>query len=318
MASDILELQNQLQQALLSIEKVFNKSGGYKIDNNGFLSADFVGESKSLLQRCDEVCDQYEDDKPTIRIIHHLACSGGSLVSKCISALPNVFLLSEVHPHSYQHLPKGKPRFLPSDIANLASQAGFPEAKLLAKAIFKNAINETLKHIDERGGCLVLRDHSHSDVCVGKDMEERSIVAEYLKEDYNIVRLVTLRNPIDSYAALASNQWVHFEPQAFDEYCRRILIFLAQFEKSQIFMYEDFVLNPQEALKHIAAHLDIPFDDSFELLFDAFSVTGDSGRKGQIISPRTRRPLGEELIGEIESSAFFGKLCEMYNLNPAI
>ena len=54
----------------------------------------------SLLDKCADVNEQYLDSKPVIRLIHHFACSGGTLVSKCLSVMPNVFLLSEVHPHS--------------------------------------------------------------------------------------------------------------------------------------------------------------------------------------------------------------------------
>ena len=35
-----------------------------------------------------------------IRSVHHLACTAGSLISRCIAALPNVVLLSEIDPLS--------------------------------------------------------------------------------------------------------------------------------------------------------------------------------------------------------------------------
>ena len=36
--------------------------------------------------------------KPVIRTIHHLACTGGTLISKCISSMPETALISEINP----------------------------------------------------------------------------------------------------------------------------------------------------------------------------------------------------------------------------
>ena len=35
---------------------------------------------------------------PPIRVVHHWACSGGTIISRSLAQLPNVVLLSEVHP----------------------------------------------------------------------------------------------------------------------------------------------------------------------------------------------------------------------------
>ena len=36
--------------------------------------------------------------KPLLRTIHHLACTGGTVISKCLAAMPDVALISEVNP----------------------------------------------------------------------------------------------------------------------------------------------------------------------------------------------------------------------------
>ena len=36
--------------------------------------------------------------KITLRSIHHLACTEGTLISKCIASMPDVALISEVNP----------------------------------------------------------------------------------------------------------------------------------------------------------------------------------------------------------------------------
>lgn len=288
-----------------------------KAELNSLLSKDSVVDTNSLLERCEIACSEHEHKKPPLRIIFHMACSGGSLISKCLSAMPNVFLLSEVHPHSYRHLPEHA-QFLPSDIATLAKQGNIPDSDKLAKEIFIDSIKKTYRHVEEQGGTLILRDHSHSDFCVGSTFAEKSIIVEILSEHFDIIPLVTLRNPIDSYAALVANFWLHFEPNDFDAYCGRVNQFLSQFELHQIIAYESFVEEPQQVMKHMCEKLLIPFDDMFEEFFDIYSVTGDSGRTSGTITPRKRRVLGDGLIQQITNSNEFIKICKMYPVSSSL
>ena len=94
-----------------------------------------IKEAEGLLGRCANELN--ENAKPKLRIIHHLACSGGTLISKCLSALPNVYLLSEVHPHTSLALDVNKPRYSPTDISSLAKYANIPFANELADKILK-------------------------------------------------------------------------------------------------------------------------------------------------------------------------------------
>lgn len=299
------------QSQLVSDDLLLQQPTKYSTNSLDFTNAN------SLLDRCDQVNTEYKNTKPDIRIVHHLACSGGTLISKCISAMPNVFLLSEVHPHSDLQRNKDKAQYSPSDLAKLAIYAGVPAQKELAEKIFVESVKINHQHISERGGTLILRDHTHSDYCVGEDVSE-NIVAELLKEYFNIQSLVTLRNPIDSYLSLVDNGWVHFQPATFDEYCARLLAFLASFSKEQIVFYEDFVQQPQQVVQQMCSILQIPFDDTFETVFDVFSVTGDSGRKGAVISTRERRKVTQLFKEEIENSANFKKVCQLYSLNPVV
>lgn len=271
----------------------------------------------SLLDKCDDVCKEYCDSKPVIRIIHHFACSGGSIISKCLSAMPNVYLLSEVHPFTDLAMGKEKPKYSPSDITSLTKYAGIPKQKELAAKLFKKSIDEVNVHITKFGGSLILRDHTHADYCVGEHIHNNSIV-ELLKDSYQITSLVTLRNPIDCYLSLLAKGWVHFKPATFDEYCKRLLAFLNNFTKEQIVFYEDFVQQTQQVVKKMCSKLEIPFDDAFEATFDVFSVTGDSGRKGSIVGVRKRRDVSKVFEEEVKNSPYFKKVCKLYSLNPAV
>ncbi|NQZ87259.1 MAG: hypothetical protein HRT54_06730 [Colwellia sp.] len=308
MASNFENFKQQLDDAVELLE-----NSGIVEKNTVVLqnTLDPLIDTKSLLSRCEWLCESYTNTKPTIRIIHHLACSGGTLFSKCISAMPNVYLLSEAHPFSDLRTNKSKPSYTPSDISMLTKHAGIPNQRALAVKLFKSAIDEVYKHVTNMGGTLVLRDHTHSDFNTNEVIPAKSVLIKLLEEDYNIASVLTIRNPIDSYASLIKNGWLHFEPSTFDEYCRRLLLLIESFEQNKIFKYEDFLANPQEQMLAITQALDLSFDDSFEYIFGMFSVTGDSGRSGDIIGER-ERIVSAEVLEESLTSIHYQKLVSAY------
>ena len=261
-------------------------------------------QHESLLDSCKIVASDAQK-KPPIRIIFHFACSGGTLVSKCLAALPNVFLFSELHPTSTLHMGNGNPRFLPSDVTTHARYAGVPSVDDLAWKLFTNNIQVANQHIRDLGGYMVIRDHTHSDYCVGNNLVTSSAIIEHLRNDFDILKVVTLRNPIDSFLSLQKNGWVHFEPANFEEYCRRLIEFLRQFDVSEIIRYEDIVKYPKRNIKKLARKLKLPYSPTFIETFSAFKVTGDSGRTGDVISLRPRRELSKAFEEEINNSGSF-------------
>ncbi|MCT8985735.1 sulfotransferase [Shewanella phaeophyticola] len=264
-------------------------------------------DTQSLLERCDSICLKHKPKKPVIRVIHHLACSGGTLISKCISAMPNVYLLSEVHPFTDLGIDKGKPKYAPTDLISLTKYAGIPKQKELAGRLFKQSIDNIYEHVTCLGGILVLRDHTHADFNTEQLVPAKSTLIELLEDTYEVKSILTIRNPIDSYASLLKNGWVHFEPQTLDEYCRRLLLLIEQFNSEQLFEYEEFLKAPRERMQEITNALELPFDDTFEDVFGVFKVTGDSGRSSDVISDRSRIA-PEEIIRESQGSQNFRKL----------
>ena len=274
-------------------------------------------ETYSLLDQCHEICEQFEaKNKPRIRIIHHLACSGGTLISKCISALPNVFLLSEVHPFSTLQLGTEKFLFAPSDLTLLGRYANFPHIDEFAKQQFLSAIKLSDAHIRKFGGTLVLRDHSHSDFCIGESKGNECAVTSVLESDFEILSTTTLRDPVDCYLSLTRNNWKHFSPQSFDEYCQRVLDFLAAYKNTKVFLYEDFVARPKFVLKQLCNEIDLPFSEESIDIFGAFNVTGDSGRSGDTISQRERSKLDANLESEIGKSKNYRLIADRFGYQP--
>lgn len=306
---DLVTLHSELAEALTLIEKK-----GVLRSRNANLTELKVNEAQSLLDRCEQIVAN-TNVKPQLRIIHHLACSGGTLVSKCLAALPNIYLLSELHPTTTLHQGGGKPKFLPADVTTQARYANVPHIDELAWQLFKSNIIQTYRHVERYSGTLIIRDHTHSDFCVGEEYSDHSTVVRALSDEFEVLRAVTLRDPIDSYISLVKNNWVHFSPGTFDEYCKRVWVFVSEYDDSQIFRYEDFVEHPKDVMVAIASLLNVTYDDSFIDTFGIFQVTGDSGRSGDIIAPRARRELTNEEQEEFTNSQFYKLIAERFNYN---
>lgn len=312
-ANDFKQMQNELQKAL----DILDASQGplQPLLSTGNKSLDLkIQETDSLLSRCEAVVKQEpQTNKPILRVIYHFACSGGSLVSKCIGVMPNTYLLSEVHPHSTLHLQFAeKARYLPTDYTTLSRYANIPDIDELSEELFLSSIVGIEQHVRKQAGKLVLRDHSHVDFCTERAAVEKSTLNRVLSGSFTLLNVVTIRNPVDAYLSLKKNGWVHFSPANFDEYCRRLLSFTAQFRRKDIVRYEDFVDSPDRTLKKICRKLDLRFSPDYRDLFNTARVTGDSGRRSDCIAPRERREYDSTFKKEVNKSKHFRIVSKKY------
>ena len=267
-------------------------------------------DATSLLARCENALEKRQSNEKVIRSIHHFACSGGTVLSKCISAMPNTFLISEVHPTTSLTINPSVIEFRPTDITSLGRYAKLPRMDELAEKMFLSQIDVANEHLNAMSSKLVLREHTHSDYCLGTEdaIASEPVLVKLFKERYSHRKLATVRNPIDSFMSLQSNGWIHFSPPTFDEYCERLLAFIGHFKENEIVKYEDFVAQPKIVMEQITEILDIEYSPYFEDVFSIFNVTGDSGRSGDHIHARSRREVTKELQSEIENSEKYKKL----------
>jgi hypothetical protein len=264
----------------------------------------------NLLDQCLELCTEYRGI-PTepIRMLHHLACSGGTLISKCIAAMPNTQLVSEVDPLStLQDRQRPGPRFAPTDMIQLLRQSTRGAGDKLLIDVFLGDLERVRADAATAGQRLVLRDHAHSHFCSGPDVPVRPTLRDMVASRFPVRSLVTVRHPIDSFLAVKANRFVHFEPQTFDEYCKRHLAFLDAHEGVPLVRYEDFVEEPQEVMHRMCDLLELSFSDQFLDLFGIFKLTGDSGRSGEVIETRDRRPVDAATAEAVASSGTYQML----------
>lgn len=262
----------------------------------------------SLLEQCREMIGTPKDRaQPPLRTIHHMACTGGTLISRCIAALPSTQLLSEVDPLSPMiH----RMTFRPTDVIGLSMCGSRPTDRETVLRMFFAAFDVLYDNARHRGHDMVLRDHAHSQFSFGPELPSRPTLREILAVHYPLRSLVTVRHPIDSFASLEKFRWLDFSPGTLEEYALRYLIFLDRHAGLEIFHYEDFVAAPEEVMQRMAETLELTYDAGFLQLFPAIQLSGNSGRSGETIAPRPRRELGSELRAQATDSPSYKALCD--------
>ena len=252
--------------------------------------------------------------KPIIRTIHHLSCSGGSVLCKCIASMQNAIVISEVHPDQLRF------EFNPYDPTQLLlAQTNLGEDISLRRQIFLNRIIETEQILKNNNMITVLRDHTHSDYLIQNNIAEiisKSSLIESISGHFEVYSVLSIRNPIDSYLSLIHNKWNN-SISSFEDYCSRILLMLKTYEKlgALIIKYEDFCKDPDIILKQICRKLVINYSADYAKRFYKIPMTGDSGRLGRVetVKVQTPRKMNEILRNEIEVSKSFMEITKRYS-----
>ncbi|MBE1291337.1 MAG: sulfotransferase family protein [Rhodobacteraceae bacterium] len=271
----------------------------------------------SLLKQCEAALAQIEaQEVEPIRTLHHFACTGGTLISQCLAVSPNVFLFSEIDPLSIHHLPQNKRPFFPTDLLADLRYSPRPVPQYLKEDFFLAGLKSLHQNLSDLGQAIILRDHTHSQFCLGTDVSAGPHVSDLAAQVAPILSIVTVRHPLDSYMSLGKNDWIHFSPATLQEYCRRYLIFLEAYRGRPLFRYEDFLSSPKEQLRLMLDQLDLEPIDDFNELRDLFHLSGDSGRRGAVIAPRPRREISESLQAEVASSSAYAVLCKELDYIP--
>lgn len=261
----------------------------------------------SLVEQCLALCDARQSlRKEPVRILHHFACTGGTLLSKCIAVMPNTQLLSEVNPLSTLNEVQGKPSFAPTDMIRQMRQSTRGVEPSVIVELFLNDLDVIYGEALKQGYRLVLRDHSYSHYCSGPAVSDGPHLAAMVARRYDVLSVLTVRNPVESFLSQKSHGWPeHFQPFTFDEYCKRYVAFVEDHRGIPVFKYEDFLRYPVTVMSDICACLELPFSDQFESLFSVFHLTGDSGRTSDRLETRDPRPIDVDMASEMEASVHY-------------
>lgn len=300
-------LVGDLEQSLALLDK-------YRQADNGNLPAE---QLPSLLDQCLSLTADRQGPPP-LRSIHHFACSGGTLMTKCLTALPNVVTLSEIDPLSQQMLDltgQSVP-FAPTDLIWWLRHATRNVDEDMLVDVFCAGLRVAHEQLSQNGHHLLLRDHAHSQFCRAIDPDSRPSLHEMLTAAFPVLSLVSVRHPLDSLLSLRSNGWIHFQPDTLEEYSQRYLMFLDRHAGLPVIKYEDFVADPETVLIQMSELLDLPFNPMALDLLSVVRLSGDSGRASTKIALRPRRKLPADLEDARGQSPAYNALCDRLSYAP--
>lgn len=253
--------------------------------------------------------------KSDIYIIHHLACTGGSLISKIIRDNFNCILVSEINP-GYAF---GTYSFTPHNLLSQFSYSSKKPLKTFRKAIeiYNSCIDFCLRNIEENQ-FLVIRDWSEGDFYVDKILPHNCSSREWIDaKKYSINSIVTVRHPIESFISKVKNNWENIDNKnALEIYCRRYLDFLNHYEGSEIIYYENICSNYESEFIKISKIWGQKIKKV--KLPSSKKISGDSGRSSLKISLRPSKNINKEIKNQMKDSISYINLCNKLGYNPYI
>ena len=241
---------------------------------------------------------------PTLRLLHVLARSGGTLVSKCLASMDGVMLLSEIHPRAGN-------RFSP--VRQAADWFGLvsPDeaARLDGPTPLPAAIAFLRQRAEAQGRKLLLREWSHLDFYGLPFVAEpawRSSLVELLAASFDLRRAVLVRHPVDQLISLVRLPALGGSLD-LDRFLRGHRLVAEMAVETGFVRYEDFTREPDAALRRLCGLLDLDFDPGYAQRWaDWDKITGDlepsRGNTVAEIRPLPRPALPPALLATLRAS----------------
>lgn len=231
-----------------------------------------------LLQQCLDLCERQAARPPEpLRLVHQLACTGGTEISRCLSAMPNVHLLSGMNPFNANPAVPPSPAATGHPMRLRGSSRGVSQDLVLA--LFQAELRLIYANAVRLGQHLVIRDNAQAHFFGATPPSWRPGLRALIPAGIPVQSVIIVREPLDSFLMLGKPADGGFDAQAFDVYRRRALAFVESHVGTPIVRYEDFVANPQACIHSICETLKLPFTDDFRDLASAFLLFDSAARK---------------------------------------
>jgi hypothetical protein len=231
------------------------------------------------------------DARPVLRLVHHLARTGGTTISKCLAVMPGVALLSEIHPLGIEKISALRQA---RDWFNLVGEDEID--RLGAHPDFAASIRLIAARASTRGLSLVIRDWNHLDF-TGPPLVEtpgfRMATADALSAHFRLRRIATVRHPIDQWQSLRRVPLMRGKID-LDRFLVGYRRFAELAAPLGVVRFEDFCAEPEAWLQRLCAALDLRYDAGWRERWASYDrITGDDAarRGGAALSLPRRRPL---------------------------
>jgi protein O-GlcNAc transferase len=250
-----------------------------------------------------------------IRLLHHLARSGGTLISRCLASMQGVALLSEIHPAAaavhypiYDPLDQARRWYELFDAGEVATLGRTRPERFAA------VIGLIEERCQARGLALVIRDWSHLDfigVPYRRETGFKLETVEALKPQFALRRFATVRHPVTQWLSLRRIKGT--SELTLERYLAGCHAFAEQAVAVGFVRYEDFTRTPAASLAEIARALDLAYDPGFVERWSSYRhMTGDVPEQDETaIVPWKPRPLPPGLAGRFASNDDYRRTIEL-------
>jgi hypothetical protein len=242
------------------------------------------------------------DTIPTVRVLLHLARTGGTLISRCLASMNGVAVLSEIHPAgSAIHYPFYDPLEQAMRWYDLIEPAERERLGRTTPERFAAAIALIRERAEARGLALVIRDWTQLDYLgtpFRRETAPRSETIAALEGRFAIRAFASVRHPIGQWLSLRRVPGTkELTLEGFLAGYRR---FAEEAVRIGFVRYEDFTAQPEATLREIADALELTYDPGFvDRWADYRNMTGDTpapGDDGTRIAPAKARALPPGLV----------------------
>ncbi len=216
-----------------------------------------------------------DNERPKLRVVHHLARVGGTLICRCLGCMQGVAMFSEVHPYGAAlGIKIFDPLYQARTWFGLIDEEEQEQAETLS---FGDKISLIHERCEQRGLAMIYRDWTHLDY-LGKpfvtDPPMRMRTPEALGDRFELVRTATVRHPVDSWLSL--RRIGVFEKLSPGEFMPGYRVFAEEAREMGFVRFEDFVKGPDEWLGVLCERLELEFDGSYEERWMEYkTITGD-------------------------------------------
>ena len=190
----------------------------------------------------------------TIRIIHNLPRTGGTIISKSVSVQKNIILLSEIHPEGIKirkrmgvEIDWGDPLYQYQNWYNPFKNEEYDKIKnsnldFLSKI---KLINKKFKNENKK---LIIRDWSFVDFLGKPYVEpiERNSLYEILSNDFEIKNIYLLRDPIEMFISCNTKLSFFSKNYTFDSFLKGYNAYLDNIKENKFIKFENFIHNTSE------------------------------------------------------------------------
>ncbi len=259
--------------------------------------------------------------KPNIGLVHALTNQTFVQFCKCLGAMKDSWTLSDMHPLGMNitaPLPMAQKRY---------SFFDKDEWKILTERPkdFKEAMTRVHNLVSRQNGHLIIECWSHLDYIALPFMAAPSyeqFTSNALKEIFTVQELYITRHPLAQWLSYCKETNVP-EHITIEEFLRGYRNFARHAKETTYIRCEDFADKPDNILKQVCKHLEIPFDPDYKDVWPFNRhVSGDGvsrtleQRASEVITAPLPTDVDPDLLSRIKGNPDYLEILEILDYDP--